>query len=33
MSRSSLEFLEGALKTNKNPEVLEIYKLREEGFK
>ena len=30
MSRLFIEFLEGALRTSENPEVLEIYKLREE---
>jgi hypothetical protein len=32
MSRLSVEFLEGALRTSENPEVLEIHRLREEGF-
>jgi hypothetical protein len=31
MSRLSLEFLERALRTGGNPEVLEIHRLREEG--
>jgi hypothetical protein len=30
MSRLSIEFLEGALRTSENPEVLEIYRLGDE---
>jgi hypothetical protein len=30
MSRLSIEFLEGALRTSKNPKVLKIHRLREE---